>query len=112
MVNRGLGVQGSAIKNYESRIRNHGFFEQDDGFGGEGFAAADGADGFAGLGFDVDGVGGQAEQAGERLADRLLVWSEFGFLRENNQVQVHGSPAGGGHSTEDGGDDLARVAVL
>jgi hypothetical protein len=68
--------------------------EENDGVGGHGFFASDGADTLSGFGFDVDGCGGESEQTCEAIFDRRLIRCELGVLCVNGAIEVYGLPTG------------------
>ena len=85
--------------------------EQNDGIGGDGFAASDGANFFAGFGFDVDLCGRDLEEAGELVADQRFPGREFGLFGVDGAVEVKDMPVAALEGMENGLEQGCGVGV-
>src|SRR5262249_3204806 len=88
------------------------WFDEGDGLAGDGFAAADVADTFAGLGGDVDAVGGEVQQTSEVVTDGTLDRPELRFLGEDDHTHVDNPPASAVQALERRVEEKARVGAL
>src|SRR4051794_32730955 len=86
--------------------------EQDHRLTADRLRPADGADALAGLGLDVDGVGGKAEKVGERAADVRLDRPQLRLLGEDNDVEVDHPPARLAQPPQRVPDKEARIRAL
>src|SRR5579875_1644665 len=68
-------------------------FNESNDLAADRLGAADGADALTGLGLDVDRGGVEIEQARQVGANVGLDRAEFGFLGEDNDIDIDNAPA-------------------
>lgn len=81
-------------KGSEVRCQSSGAgFQEGDAAGFDQFFAADGADAFAGFRFEADLIWIELEDAGDSVADGVLIVGEFRSLGVNDTIEVHDAVA-------------------